>query len=86
MDFKINDYLIGLFYVLKMPTSNYIIRRFFDHFVLIETDVFFFSFNRMAGFVHFKFLSYFLMTKFTKFAFICYRSGRKLTASKIRTI
>lgn len=61
MDHKINEYFIGLFYALKMPTSNYIIRRFFNYFVLIETDIFFFNFQRLCGSSSFKrYILYFI--------------------------
>ncbi len=57
-DNKITEYLIGLFYVLKMPTSQYVIRRFFNSLVLIETDVWLFNINRIHKFVRFTPLSY----------------------------
>lgn len=44
-----------------MPTSNYLITRFFDNFVLVETDLFFFCFDRLSGLLSSKFyFSYFL--------------------------
>lgn len=44
-----------------MPTSNYLITRFFDNFVFIETDLFFFCFDRLSGLLSAKFyFSYFL--------------------------
>lgn len=61
LDYRVNDYLIGVFYALKMPTSNYLITRFFDSFVFIETDLFFFCFDRLSGLLSSKFyFSYFL--------------------------
>ena len=61
LDYRINDYLIGIFYTLKIPTSNYLITRFFDSFVFIETDLFFFCFSRLSGLLSSKFyFSYFL--------------------------
>lgn len=61
LDYRITDYLIGLFYSLKMPTSNYLIRRFFDNLVFIETDLFFFCFDRLCGLLSSKYyFSYFL--------------------------
>ena len=63
MDIKITEYLIGLFYILKMPTSNYIIRRYFNELVLIETDVFLFGYKRLIHFVDLKYIFFYVLTK-----------------------
>jgi hypothetical protein len=63
MDLKITEYLIGLFYILKMPTSNYVIRRYFNELVLIETDVFLFGYKRLVHFVHLKYMFFYVLTK-----------------------
>lgn len=61
LDYRVSDYLVGIFYTFKMPTSNYLITRFFDNFVLVETDLFFFCFDRLSGLLSSKFyFSYFL--------------------------
>lgn len=39
LDLKITTFLNGLFYVLRLPSSNYVIRRFLNSFVILETDI-----------------------------------------------
>jgi hypothetical protein len=39
LDKRITDYLSGMFYIMRIPTSNYIIRRFMLNFVFIETEL-----------------------------------------------
>jgi hypothetical protein len=79
IDYKINEYLIGLFYALKMPTSNYIIRRFLDNFVLIETDIYFFDTNRLLGFLKLKQYFYYSLFTFKKHLFRVSRRKRFAT-------
>lgn len=61
LDYKINDYLIGIFYSLKIASSNYVISRFFDNIVLIESDIYFFDTSRLYYFNTFRYyFSYFI--------------------------
>jgi hypothetical protein len=66
IDNKIFDYFIGIFYSLKIPTSNYVIRRLFNQLVLIEADLFIFNFKRFIFFVHMKKNLFFLLYKIKK--------------------
>jgi hypothetical protein len=51
-DHKITEFLIGLFYALRMPSSYYVIRRFYNDLVLIEADVQILDFRRLRRFVY----------------------------------
>jgi hypothetical protein len=89
-DLKIISFLDGLFYVLRLPTSNYIIRRFLTSFVIIETDIWLF---RREPFVHclpnkyyFLYVVYKLYTLFclaNKNRFKCLRIVKQQTVRNI---
>jgi hypothetical protein len=49
IDIHIHEYLVGLFYALKVASSYYMIRRFVGSFAIIETDVWVFDLNRITG-------------------------------------
>ena len=61
LDIKINEYLIGMFYATKMASSIYVIRRFLDGMVMIETDIFVLDISRMAYFSKNNFWAIFLL-------------------------
>jgi hypothetical protein len=48
---------------MRMPTSNYVIRRFFDELVLIEADIWFFSYKRLVSFIDTSYYMYFTLSR-----------------------
>ena len=65
-DLSIQDYLVGLFYVLRMPTSYYVIRRFHSDIVLVDVDVLVFNFTRLKKCQYPERLFYFVMFRFRR--------------------
>ncbi len=62
-----------MFYVLRLPSSSYIIRRFLSSFVIIETDIW--LFNRTS-------FTYFLPNSYY-FAYIVYKVRKLLCHTHI---